>query len=311
MKINRKIFVFGIFMSVTTLLSAQETWEAPADKASRLSPFAFTDENRAEGKRIYEANCASCHGTPGQGNYNKDLVPLPGDPATDKIQRNSDGSLFYKVFEGKGLMPSFKNSLSSTDIWNVIAYLRSFNPTYAQEVARKIVEGTFGVDDLKLVLEYLSDQQQIKATLAGTKEGAPQFVPNAEVQLFAKRYFGNLPVDEVKRTDESGAAFFAAPAELPGDTAGFVNFFARLPNEELYGTVEADTALQAGVPTHPVSLRAQRAMWNTVWRAPVWLLITYFGGVILIWSFILYIVGQIYKIFVVGKEEIDNNNMQQ
>jgi cytochrome c5 len=289
-----------LFITGFNSFAQDPDWVVPEDKTKQLSPFKFTDENVAAGKKIFETNCMSCHGHPGKGDYIA-LNPAPGDPATGKIQNNSDGTLHYKITTGRGAMPSFKNVLSSTDIWNVIAYLRSFNPDYAQEVAKKIVEGSFGGKDLKILLQYLNDKQQIQASVSGVKDGTNIPVPNAEINLFARRQFGNLPIDEAKRTDEKGSAYFTAPKDLPGDTAGFINFIARLPNEDLYGTVETDTILQAGVPTHPVSLRAHRAMWNTIWRAPIWLLITYFTTVSVVWGFIFYILLQIRKIFFIGK----------
>lgn len=299
-----KLYALLALLLLTGLRSyAQDPdWIVPEDKTKDLSPFKFTDENVEAGKKIFEANCVSCHGHPGQGDYNSALNPVPGDPATGKIQNNSDGALHYKIVNGKGAMPSFKNILSSTDIWNVIAYIRSFNSDYAQEVAKKVVEGTFGAKDLKILLEFLKDKEQIQASVSGTKDGEKIAVPNAEVNLFAKRYFGNLPVDEAKRTNEAGMAVFPAPTDLPGDSAGNINFIAKLPNEDLYGTVEADTMLAAGQPTHPVSLRAERAMWNTIWMAPVWLLITYFATVIGVWGFIFYILLQIRNIFFLGKK---------
>lgn len=297
----KQLFAVLTLLGIWLNLNAQGEWPVPEDKEKQLSPFAFTDESVAAGKMLYDANCMSCHGTPGQGDYIT-LDPSPGDMATQKIQRNSDGAIFYKVLEGRGAMPSFKNILSSSDIWNIVAYIRSFNPDYAQEVAKKIIEGTFGASDLKILLEFLQDKNQIQAVVVGKKDGEPIPVPNAEVSLFARRKFGNLPVDETKRTNESGLAFFEAPTDLPGDTFGNLDFFARLPNETLYGTVETDTTIQAGLPTTPVSLRAQRAMWNTVWRAPVWLLIAYFTTVVVIWGFIFFIVLQIRKIFLLGKD---------
>ncbi|MFB6319299.1 c-type cytochrome [Saccharicrinis sp. FJH54] len=290
-----------LLLSGLNSFSQDPDWIVPENKTKDLSPFKFTDENVEAGKKIFEANCTSCHGHPGQGDYNSALNPVPGDPATGKIQNNSDGTLHYKITNGRGAMPAFKNILSSTDIWNVIAYIRSFNEDYAQEVAKKIIEGTFEGKDLKILLQYLKDKEQIQASVSGIKDGAKIPVKNAEVNLFAKRVFGNLPVDEVKRTDEEGYAYFMAPADLPGDSAGYVSFVANLPNEDLYGTVNTDTMLQAGVPTHPVSLRAQRAMWNTIWKAPVWLLIAYFTVVAGVWGFIFYILFQIRNIFLLGK----------
>lgn len=298
---NMKILAtFIILLLGFNALAQTEEWLVPEDKAKELSPFKFTDENVALGKTLYETNCMSCHGNPGQGDYIT-LVPSPGDPASAKFQGNSDGAIHYKLVNGRGPMPSFKNILSSADMWNIIAYLRSYNPDYAQEVAKKIIEGTFGIEDMKILLTYLKEEKKIRAVVEGIKDGAKTPVENAEVNLFAKRYFGNLTIDEPKRTNAEGVALFNAPTDLPGDTSGNVDLFARLPNESLYGTVETNTTLNFGEPTTPVSLRAGRAMWNTVWNAPIWLLITYFSVVIIIWSFIFYIVLQIRKIFLLGK----------
>ena len=106
----KKIFIILLIQLSAFSLFAQE-WVVPADKKGKLSPFAFTDETRKTGEALYNLNCKSCHGTPGMGNFQATLKPQPADPATDKIQHNIDGELFYKVTQGRGPMPSFKNSL--------------------------------------------------------------------------------------------------------------------------------------------------------------------------------------------------------
>lgn len=299
MKIALLIFIaFGLSFQ---LQAQNPNWKVPADKNKQLSPFKFEEANVKAGKKIFESNCTSCHGHPGQGDF-INLNPAPGDPATKKIQGNSDGALHYKITTGRGAMPSFKNILSSTDIWNVISYLRTFNPDYAQQVAKKVVEGTFGAKDLKILLSYLKKESIIEASVSGYKDGKKIPLENAEVNLFAKRKFGNLEIDEAKRTNEAGIATFQTPADLPGDTAGLISFYAKLPNEDLYGTVETDTIIKAGVTIHPVSARAKRAMWNTVDKAPYWILISYTSIVVTVWAIIFYILLQLRKIFIIGKE---------
>ena len=299
----RIITLIIIFAAFALQLKAQDPeWIVPKDKDAQLSPFKFEESNVEAGRKIYESNCVSCHGHPGQGDF-INLNPAPGDPATQKIQGNSDGAIHYKVTNGKGAMPSFKNILSSTDIWNVIAYLRTFNPDYAQEVAKKVVEGTFGAKDLRILLTYLEENSTIQARVSGIKDGTEIPVENAEVNLFAKRQFGNLVIDEAKRTDSDGVATFNTPNDLPGDTAGYIQYIAKLPNEDLYGTVDTDTLIKAGVVIHPVSARAKRAMWNTVQMAPIWILVSYTTIVITVWSIIFYIMFQIRKIYMIGKED--------
>ena len=56
----------------------------------------------------------------------------------------------------------------------------------------------------------------------------------------------------------------------------------------------------AGVVTVPVSLTAKRAMWNTVRKAPVWVILAYGLGVLAVWGFILLVMLKLRDIFTVG-----------
>ncbi len=277
-------------------------WLVPPDDAARLSSFKFDGEVVARGKMHFERNCAVCHGTPCLANYVV-LVPSPGDVCSKESQANTDGMLFYKIANGLGAMPSFRNVLSETEIWEVVAYVRSFNPAYAQEIAKQIAEGTFDGSDLKILLQFLEATQQIKAQVSGVRHGEKIPVTNAEINLFARRAFGNLLIDGAKRTNDEGVALFETSKNLPGDTAGMVRFFAKLQNEALYGTVEADTSLMAGVPKFPVNYREKRAMWNTREKAPFWLLVLFPLLVAGAWAYIALIVRNIFQISELGKDK--------
>ena len=109
-----------------------------------------------------------------------------------------------------------------------------------------------------------------------------------------------LQLDEEKLTDNSGKAVFAVPEGLPGDTAGNVSLSARFTDEQTFGSVSMDTVLRAGAVTVPVSLTAKRAMWNTVRKAPVWVILAYGLGVLAVWGFILLVMLKLRDIFTVG-----------
>ncbi|MEZ5011954.1 MAG: cytochrome c [Bacteroidales bacterium] len=282
-------------------LTAQE-WEAPADRSARLSPFEFTDETRSAGETIFNTNCKSCHGNPGQADYQR-LNPLPGDPAEEKIQSNSDGSLQYKISEGKGLMPSFKNVLTIDDIWKVISYLRSFNKEYVQSVAVVQQLKDLRWSEIKIVLGFNGDKGIVTATLSGLEGERWTPVPETEVMLSAKRYFGMLEIDEPKTTDENGIASFTFPNDLPSDREGKVALRAVLTNQEIFGTISKDTVVMAGIENNAPSLTEKRAMWNIGHKAPIWLLIAYPVGVLLVWGMILYVVLQLRTVYKEGNDE--------
>ncbi len=182
---------------------------------------------------------------------------------------------FIKSTEGRGPMLSFKNTLTAFNIWNIISYLRSFNPTYVQKIAPKVEGKGLEFTNTHIQLKWVQDYFQVVAQVSGEKDHVIKPVTGTEVKLFAKRYFGNLLIDGAKNTDSLGKAVFTFPTDLPGDSSGFVKMFAKLSDEESFGDIRADTSLNAGVPTWNPPLNQKRAMWNVVQKTPIWLLLTY------------------------------------
>lgn len=300
---KRYLFLLLIVL-ISLRLSAQE-WVVPAENVAKLSPFAFNDSTHKAGSELYNVNCKSCHGDPGKNNVIK-LVPPPPDPASVKMQSNSDGALQYKVTQGRTPMPAFKNILSSTDIWRVISYIRSFNDKYVQQIETKTGGAGAGTLNIKILLTWLKEKNQVQAAISALKEKTVQPVAGAEVKLFAKRYFGNLLIDEARNTDAQGNALFNFPKDLPGDSAGFVQLLARMSDEAAFGEAKADTTIAIGVPTYRPSLNEQRAMWNVVQKTPIWLLLAYTITVLAVWGFIIYVLLQIRAIYKAGvKKEQD------
>ncbi len=285
-------------MLLPSLLRGQD-WVVPEERRGRLSTFPFTDETRKEGERLYTINCMSCHGTPGKNNYIA-LVPSPGDPATEKIQRNNDGEIFHKVSVGRGQMPSFRSVLTTDEIWKIVSYVRGFNRSYIQKVMPVITSAAYPGAVISMSLAYSTADRLVTVTALATDEAKSVPVTNAGVRLFASRYFGMMPVDEEKLTDINGAAAFSIPADFPGDTAGNVSFSAKFTDEEIFGVVAKDTVMKAGAVTIPVSLVAQRAMWNSVRKAPVWVILSYGIGVLAVWGFIFLVMMKLRDIYTVG-----------
>lgn len=297
---RNKTILFALLNLVTLVGIAQTPWEVPADRNAKLSTAAFTEQNQTSGRDLYQTNCKSCHGDPGKNNPIK-LVPQPPDPSSTQMQQNSDGALHFKISEGRGPMPSFKNVLSSVDIWNVIAFLRSSNKDYKQQVA---VRPTFGgevFDKVELKLNWDAAKNMVTAQLTGTRGGVVKPMAGLEVKLFAKRYFGNLVVDRPVDTDAEGKASFTFPKNLPGDASGNVSLIAQLSNEELFGLVKNETQMAIGVPTNRPPLNEPRALWNVVQKTPIWLLITYLSSVLIVWGLIFYVMLQLRAIFKMGE----------
>lgn len=295
-----KYFVpIALFMILTPAFGWGQDWVVPAERKGRLSTFPFTDETRQSGEKLYITNCISCHGTPGKSNY-INLVPSPGDPAKEKIQGNSDGEIFHKVSAGRGQMPSFRNVLTGDEIWHVVSYIRSFNDNYVQKVMQVITSSAYPGAVIKMTLGYNESDSTVFVSASAVDEKKTVAVTGAGVRLFARRYFGMMPIDEEKTTDESGKAQFRIPSDLPGDKEGNIHFSAKFTDEDLFGIVSKDTTLMAGNRTVPVSLLAERSMWNNVRKAPVWVILTYTTGVIAVWGFIFLILLKLRDIYTIG-----------
>jgi mono/diheme cytochrome c family protein len=99
--------------------------------ARKQSPLPATADNIATGKKLYEQNCASCHGKTGigDGEAGRSLNPRPANIAAfSKMPMASDAYLFWTIAEG-GIpvgtaMPPFKNALKEDEVWKIILYLR-------------------------------------------------------------------------------------------------------------------------------------------------------------------------------------------
>ena len=286
---------------ITSGLHAQD-WVVPEDQQSKLADFAFDDATIQAGENVYLINCKSCHGDPGKANYTQ-LNPLPSDPVEEKIQSNSDGELYYKIREGRSLMPKFKNILSAQQVWEVIAFIRSYNPDYVQEVAEPTTGSNNRWQNISITMSLLPDDNQIVARVSGLEGEAITAVDGAEVKLVAMRTFGSLLVDDIKTTDSLGLARFSAPVDLPGNPDGMVDLQCSLNDDESFGVVKTDTALAVGLPTTHVPLTDTRAMWSTVKKAPYWILLSYGLAVIAVWGLIFFIMFQLRAIFKIGEKQ--------
>ncbi len=85
--------------------------------------------NSKDGKKIYQQNCTTCHGIKGKGDgpVGSALNPKPINFVEGKYKYgSSDKDLFKTISNGKGVMQPWKGTLSDKQIYDVIAYVRSF-----------------------------------------------------------------------------------------------------------------------------------------------------------------------------------------
>jgi mono/diheme cytochrome c family protein len=102
-------------------------WEAPARAARKKNPVPADDTAIAAGKAVYARECLQCHGAQGKGDgpASKDLTMKPHNLGDDAVVKQTDGALFWKLTEGRKPMPSYDKTLSETERWQVIDYVRT------------------------------------------------------------------------------------------------------------------------------------------------------------------------------------------
>ncbi len=110
---------------------------------------------RENGRLIYERSCIFCHGVEGKGDgpagwfIGRYSSPHPRDFTAEgfKLRSTASGSLptdqdlFRTVTQGiPGYMPPF-SGLDEEERWQVVVYLKSFNPAFKNEIREPLTIG--------------------------------------------------------------------------------------------------------------------------------------------------------------------------
>lgn len=307
--------------SVTTAAYGQASdWIVPQAKKEVKNPVEPTDRSINSGKKLYQSHCKSCHGDPGKNN-GLPLQPHPTDMLDPMVQNQTSGEIFYRITEGKGAMPSFKNVLSEDDRWNVVNYVHSLGGnTKKAAVTSPPTENKEGISlptdesTLSPVTEAIAVTKQGEAKIEITTDPANRKleayltdlggnpIPNVEVIFYAQRYFGRLPLhEESLYTDAKGYASIVFPDDIIGNDKGVVHIICKVFDEDDYGIVEESSAISWGVKKEVDNILGHRNLWTVNRYAPIWLIITYFGILIGVWAFLAYVIFSLFKIKSINK----------
>ena len=123
------VFAGVLTFTVINGFQAKKPWVVPDKYVKMKNPVVANAESMKTGKDLWMRNCQSCHGKSGHGDGTKaaQLKTEPGNLSLPEDQKQSDGSLFYKISEGREDMPGFKKKIpDAEDIWGVVNYIRSF-----------------------------------------------------------------------------------------------------------------------------------------------------------------------------------------
>jgi mono/diheme cytochrome c family protein len=121
--------VFGIaalcgFAIATGLATAHE-WKAPEEAAELRNPMSVSEVTINTGESLYRQHCNYCHGDDMRGMTAEaaGLSKAAPDLITN-LKMHSEGGFFWKIREGRGDMPAFKETLTDDEIWSIVTAIK-------------------------------------------------------------------------------------------------------------------------------------------------------------------------------------------
>ncbi len=137
----------GFFVLLSGALRAQnDPWVAPPSADALQNPLKGDAAATAVGEQLFKTICFVCHGNQGKGDgiNAPSLAKKPADLTSRRVQRQSDGALFWKISEGNPPMLTFKNSLSEEQRWSLVNYVRKLGELYGEPSGEESVAGGNG-----------------------------------------------------------------------------------------------------------------------------------------------------------------------
>lgn len=109
--------------------STEDTYLAAA--ADVVNPYTLNEGNAeaifANGKKLFNANCAQCHGEKGDGKGPMSTNGIfSGVPDYADKKELSNGQIFYSIYYGKGAMGAHASIINKKEIWTLVHYIRKF-----------------------------------------------------------------------------------------------------------------------------------------------------------------------------------------
>src|SRR5680860_563547 len=171
----RAIAAFALAISATAAHAqsanpSSHSWLAPAKSALLKNPVEPEVDSITQGRDLYSQTCMICHGPTGKGDgpAAAALQPHPGVLSDPKMWQHRDGELFWKISNGKGPMPPFKDALTEKQLWNLVNFIRTLSPRPAN----------LPVEDTPPLASEIVPNESVSATAAA--ESVDGYVTRAE-----------------------------------------------------------------------------------------------------------------------------------
>jgi mono/diheme cytochrome c family protein len=91
-----------------------------------LLAFPYSAAAQGDGQKVYDANCAKCHGADGSGNMPIGKAVGAKDLGSAEAKKLTDAEIHTQIEQGKGNMPPFLGALNKAQIDSLIPIVRAF-----------------------------------------------------------------------------------------------------------------------------------------------------------------------------------------
>ena len=160
-----------------------------------------------------------------------------------------------------------------------------------------IIYGQDSLEEAEVSLSF-SENNAVKTITALVKdqEGLP--IEELDLFFYVQRTFSLLPIgDAFNTTDENGVVVVEFPTDLPGDIEGNVEIVVKIIESDIYNDLSLETIKNWGIPTiQPDQLEEKRSLWAAAANAPITLVLSVSGMILVIWYINSYIIFVLYKI---------------
>lgn len=92
-----------------------------------LFAFPHFAAAQTDGQKLYDTNCAKCHGPDGSGNTTVGKAVGAKDLRTADAKKLTDAEIFNQIDQGKGNMPPFGGTLNKAQINSLIPIVRELS----------------------------------------------------------------------------------------------------------------------------------------------------------------------------------------